>query len=167
MTATKVTRSQFKTFINTQPTGTATYSLLNNGVTSALINYNPNTTTEQFIDDTTATISVDSYAPTFPIEASAYEGDGVFEFVDALRKARSVGADAETDIVNVWYYEGALSGTYPAEQQTVALQIDSFGGDGGQPAKCSFTFNFVGNHTVGRYNPLSGTFAAVVWSTNQ
>lgn len=157
--STKVKRSNIASFLNVNPTGTASYQLLGDGVTTALINMNPNITTETYIHQDTASISVDSYAPTVPIEMTCVNGDGVFEFVDALRKARSVLGDAETQIVHVWKYETIVSGSmYPAEKQTVAIAIDSIGGDGGTPAKLNFTINYVGAHTVGHYHLASGTF---------
>lgn len=157
--STKVKRSQIATFINCNPTGTASYQLLGDGVVTNTTNLNPKTTNETYIHQDTATITVDSYAPTAPVEMTAVNGDAVFEYVDALRKARSTLSDAETYIVNVWKYETIVSGSmYPAEKQLVSVQIDSIGGDGGSPAKINFTLNYVGDHTVGHYHLASGTF---------
>lgn len=154
----KVKRSQVATYLNIVPAGPADYALLGEGVVTGLINYNPANTNETYIHEDTATITVDSYAPTMPVEMTAIDGDEVFEFVDALRKARAVLAAAETDIVNVWLYETGGPTAYPAEKQPVSIQIDSFGGDGGTPAKINFTINFVGNPTLGTFNPSTGTF---------
>ncbi len=156
--ATKVKRSEIKTFMNTTPATTATYKLIGDGVTTGKINYNPKTTDETYITDDSATISIDSYAPTMPIEATAKNGDDVFEYVDGLRKARAVLADAETDIVNVWLYETATLGEYPAEKQSCSVQIDDFGGDGGTAAKINYTINFMGGAVLGTFNPTSKAF---------
>lgn len=156
----KIKRSLLKTFINTTPSATATYSLLGPGVVSGKINYNPKTTEEINIHEDTASISVDSYAPTMPAEQTANLGDEVFDFVDNLRRTRAIGADAETDIVNVWAYEAAVSGAYPAEKQTVAIAIEDFGGDGGQPVKINYTINYVGDAIPGTFNPTTGTWTA-------
>lgn len=156
---TKVKRSQFKTFINVMPTGTASYKLLGEGVTTGMLLYNPNTTTETYIHEDTAHIDTESYAPTMPVEMSAINGSDVFEFVDAIRKRRAVLSDAETDIVNVWVYETPTGGNYPAEKQNVAIALDSFGGDGGTPVKLNFTLNYLGDPTIGSFNPSSGTWS--------
>lgn len=161
--STKIKRSNFKTFMDVNPSGTASYQLIGDGHKTGLINYNPKDTEEQYINQDTASVSLDGYAPTMPLEMTALEGDAIFELVDSLRKARSIGADAQTTIVHVWYYEGAVSGTYPAEQQSVILEVDTFGGDAGNPVQLNYTLKYNGDHTVGRYNPSSGTFAAVVW----
>ena len=150
---TKIKRSEIQTFLNTTPLAAHTYSLLGDGVVAGKIAYNPKVTSETNITEDSASISVDSYAPTMPIEATAKASDPVFEFLDALRIARAVMSDAETDIVNVWMYKAGGPNAYPAEQQAVSIQIDDFGGEGGQPAKINFTINFIGD-------PVPGTFDA-------
>lgn len=152
MAGTSVKRSLFKTFLNTGTTGSPVWSLIGDGVASAAINYNPATTEETYIDQDTATITVDRYAPTMPIEATAKNGDAVFEWIDALRKSRGVGSSAETEICNVWMYETGGPTAYPAERQAVSVQIDDFGGEGGTMVKINFTINFRGNPTTGTFN---------------
>ena len=155
---TTIKRSQFKTFLNTTPSTTATYKLIGDGVTSGEISMNPKTTEEMYIHEDTGSTVVEGYAPTMAIEAVAKNGDYVFEFVDALRKARAILDDAKTDIVNVWLYETPTSGEYPAEKQNVSIQIDSFGGDGGASNKINYTINYQGDATLGTFNPTSGVF---------
>lgn len=157
MTA-KIKRSEFATFMNTTPSTTATYKLIGDGVKTSKINYNPKTTEETYIHQDSATISIDSYAPVMPIESTAKTGDDVFEYIDTLRKARAVLADAETDVVNVWLYETATLGEYPAEKQSVSIQIDDFGGDGGAAATINYTVNYIGDAVLGTFNPTSKVF---------
>jgi hypothetical protein len=154
----KIKRSLIMTYLNTTPSAAATYSLLGSGATTGTINMNPKTTEETYIHQDTASISVDSYAPTYPVEMTCNAGDAVFEYIDGLRVARAVLADAETDIVNVWAYEAGGPSAYPAEKQSVSIQIDSFGGDGGTPAKINFTINYVGNPTAGTFNTGTSAF---------
>jgi len=149
----KIKRSEVQTFLNTTPLSTATYSLLGDGVVTGTIAYNPKTTEETYVHQDNASISIDSYAPTLPVEQTAVSGDAVFEFVDTLRKNRAVLGDAETDIVNVWMYETGGPTAYPAEKQTVSIAIEDFGGEGGAAVKINFTINFIGD-------PVSGTFNA-------
>ncbi len=157
---TKIKRALVKTFLNTTPSTTATYNLIGDGVLSGQIAYNPKVTEETYIHETNASVSVDSYAPKLPLEMTAKSGDAVFEYIDGLRKARAVLSDAESDIVNVWLYETPSTGEYPAEKQTVAIQIDDFGGDGGDSVKINCTINFVGDPVSGTFNPLTKTFTA-------
>lgn len=156
----KIKRSEVKTFVNVNPSGAASYKLIGDGVTTGAIGYNPKTSEETYIHEDSATISVESYAPTLPVEAIAVSGDDVFEFIDGLRIARAVLDDAETDIVNVWMYESGGPTAFPAEKQTVSIQIDEFGGDGGSSVKINYTINFVGDPVIGTFNATTSAFTA-------
>ena len=154
----KIKRSEVMTFINTTPLAAATYKLVGDGVTAGSIGYNPKTTEETYIHQDSASISVDSYAPNLPVEATAVSGDDVFEFIDGLRIARAVLDAAETDIVNVWAYESGGPTAYPAEKQAVSIQIDEFGGDGGAAVKINYTINFIGDPIPGTFNANTSAF---------
>jgi hypothetical protein len=154
----KIKRSEILTYMDTTPATSATWSLLGSGVVTGLINMNPNVTTETYIHEDSASISIDSYAPNMPVEMTCITGDAVFEFIDGLRKSRATLTDAETDIVNVWNYESGGPTAAPAEKQTVSIQIDSFGGDGGQATKINFTINFVGDPVSGTFNTTTPAF---------
>jgi len=159
MTSSTVKRSQFATFIDTSGSvGSGSYAILGDGITTGTVNYNPQTSEEIYIDQDSGTIEVESYKPTLPIEATCKNGDEAYEFIDALRKSRAVLDDAKTNIVNVWLYETATSGSYPAEKQDVSVQIDSFGGEGWQSNKNAFTLNFIGEPTLGLFHPTGKTF---------
>lgn len=154
----KVKRSLFKSFLNTGTLVSPTWSLIGDGVTTATINYNPQTVEETYIIDDTASIAVESYAPNFPVEMTAISGDAVFAYIDVLRKGRSTLATAETEIVNVWLYRTPALGYYLAEKQAVSIQVDDFGGDGGSATKLNYTINFVGDPVKGYFNPTTLDF---------
>jgi hypothetical protein len=156
--STDIKRSEFRTFLNTVPAGPAAYNLVGDGITTAKVNLNPKTTEETYIHEDVARISVDSYAPTLPVEASAKKGDAVFEFVDDIYRNLKVGADCETDIINVYLYETPVGGAYPAMQHLVSAQVDDFGGDGGVKNKISFTLNYRGTPVPGMFDPVTKTF---------
>ena len=128
-------RSLIKSFLNTGTIAVPVWSLIGSGVASAKINYNPKTTEETYIHENSASISVDSYAPTIPIEQTAVAGSAVFNFIDALRIGRDTLDDVQTEIVNVWLYKTPYLGYYVAEKQTVSIQVDDVGGDGGVATK--------------------------------
>lgn len=154
----KTKRSEFKSFLNIVPGGTASYKLLGDGIVNGVINYNPNITTEQYIHEDSASASVDSYAPSMPVEATYKKGDLALDYIETLRKARSVGTAAVTDVVNVWLFETATLGEYPAEKQSVAISFETFGEAGGVSNKISFTLNYIGDPVLGTFNPTTSTF---------
>jgi len=154
----KIKRSQLMTFMNTTPSAAATYSLIGDGVTGGSISYNPQVEEETYIHQDSATITVESYSPKLSLEASAVAGDAVFDFIDALRVARAVLTDAQTDIVNVWAYESGGPTAYPAEKQNVSIQVDEFGGEGGSSVKINYTVNFIGDPIPGTFNASTKAF---------
>lgn len=156
--STTIKRSAFATFLDDNPGGAANYVMIGDGVTTATINYNPQTLEETYINQDSGTTEVQSYRPNLPIEATAKNGDDVFEFIDNLRKTRAVLDAAKTTIVNVWLYETPTGDSYPAEQQEVSIQIDSFGGDGGQASKINYTINFLGDPVAGNFDVVLLTF---------
>jgi hypothetical protein len=157
--ADNIKRSQVQTFLDIDP-GEEDYELIGDGVVTGVIAYNPKVTEETYIHLDSASVSVDSYAPKLPVEASAKTGDAVFGFIDNLRRTRAVMADAETTIVNVWMYEAGGPTAYPAEQQAVAIQIDDFGGEGGGKVKITYTINFIGAPVAGTFNSGTKVFSA-------
>lgn len=153
----KIKRSLIQTFIDIDPSN-EDYELLGEGVVAGKINYNPKTSEETYISEDTANISVESYAPTMPIEMTCVAGDAVFEFIDQLRKTQAVLGDAETTIVNVWMYEDGGPDAYPAEQREVSIQVDDFGGEGGESSKLNFTINFIDDPVTGTFNAGTSVF---------
>lgn len=156
--STSVKRSTFATFLNHGTYASPVYDIIGDGVTTATLNYNPQTLEETYIHEDSGSTEVQSYRPNFPIEATAKNDDPTFEYIDALRKARSVLDNAKSDVVNVWMYETGGPTAYPAERQLCSIQIDSFGGDGGQATKINYTINFLGDPIPGTFNASTKVF---------
>lgn len=156
----KVKRSQFATYINTGTKLAPVWALLGEGIVSGAINYNPQTAQETYIHQDSGTTDIESYAPTMPIDATLISDDDALAYLDGLRKSRAVLSAAVTEIVNVWLYETPTAGAYPAERQQVAVQFDTFGGDGGAKSQMSFTINYQGDPAAGTFNPTTSTFTA-------
>ena len=155
----KVKRSLFRSFLNVGTVLVPNWGLIGTGVTSGSIGYNPKVEEATYIHEDSATISVESYAPKFPLETVAVIGDDVYEFVDTLRKSRGILSSAEAEVVNVWMYRTPIAGYYEAERQACSVQLDEFGGEGGTSAKLNYTINFNGEPVLGRFNPTTK-----VWS---
>lgn len=154
----KVKRSQIAAFLNTGTKVTPIWSLIGDGVTEQTINYNPQTSDETYVHQDSGNTNIESYKPTIPTPMTAIKGDEVFDFVDGIRKARKVLADAESEICVVYLYETAVAGAYPAEKNACSIQIDDFGGPGGESAKINFTINLNGDPVVGTFNPSTEAF---------
>ena len=159
MAETKVKRSKLAIFLDTSGgEETAEWALIGNGVTEQTIAYNPQTSDEVYIHQDSGTTDVESYKPNIPTPMTAIKGDPVFDYVDGLRKARAIGADARTKICIVYLYDTETTGAYLAEQNDCSIQIDDFGGAGGESATINFTINLIGDAVVGTFNPTTKSF---------
>lgn len=155
----KIKRSKIAMFLNTAAvSGSPTWSLVGDGVTEQTIAYNPQTSDEVYIHQDSGTTDVESYKPNIPTPMTAIEGDPVFEFVDNIRRERKVLAEARSETCLVYLYKDAVDGAYPAERNVCSIQVDDFGGAGGESAKLNFTINLIGDPEIGTFNPATKTF---------
>ena len=157
----KAKRSSFMAFLNTNPStpDSPTWSRMGKGITAQTVTYNPQVTTETYIDEDNATSNVDSYQPSINNPQTVYSGDPCFDFVDGIRKRRAVGDDCKTQILLVNAYEAAeSSGSYTAEQNECTIQIDDFGGDAGGSLVINYTVHLCGNPVPGTFSPANKTF---------
>lgn len=157
--AVKVKRSKLAVFVDTSGgKETPVWALVGPGVTEQTIAYNPQTSEETYIHEDAGTTDVESYKPNIPTPMTAIKGDPVFDYVDGLRRRRAVLDDARTKVCIVYLYETAAAGKYPAELNDCSIQIDDFGGAGGESAKVNFTINLIGDPVIGQFDPASKTF---------
>lgn len=153
-------RSLFAIFLNTNTSASPVWNLMGNGITSQTVNYNPQTSEENYIHQDSGTTDVESYKPTIPTPQTAMSGDSVFAFVDNLRKNRAVLEEARADVVMVNLYETAVSGAYPAEKSECSIQVDDYGGEGGSSLAINYTVNLIGDPVEGMFNPTTKVFTA-------
>jgi hypothetical protein len=155
----KIKRSLFATFINTAPSGEAeVWARMGKGITSQKISYNPNVTTEQYVDEDNAYSSVDSYAPSLDGTQTCYKGEPVFEYIDALRKSRAVGSALETQVLFVYLYDGTEN-SYKAEKNNCVIQLGDYGGDGGGNVTMTYTVGLNGDPVIGTATVTDGEVA--------
>lgn len=148
-------RSAFLLFMqlnNTTAEGDPSWALVGDGVTELTISYNPQTTTSQYIHQDSGVTNVTGYQPNAPVTAEAVKEDGVFMFINAMRKNLPIGSDAHTNIVMVDIFDGSTSSTHTAIKQKVAIQIDSYGGAASDPLSIGFTINWIGEGEAGHFN---------------
>ncbi len=156
----KIKRSQIAAFLNTGTSEIPVWSLIGDGVVEQTIAYNPQTSETVYISQDSGNVDVESYKVTIPTPMTAIKGDPVFDFVDVIRKGRKVLSAAESDVCIVYLYETATAGAYPAEKNDCSIQIDDFGGPGGESAKINFTLNLNGDPVIGAFNPTTKAFTA-------
>lgn len=161
-----IMREKSINFLDTTPSTTPTWALMNKGIESAAVSYNANVTTRQFIADTTATQDVTGFAKQLDVTQWAYKGDATFEFIDDLFFNDAKGPQAYTNMLQVFPYRmetESLTGI-PAKLQPVTIQLDSHGGDGGDQLQLGYNVLFRGDAVIGTVNIVAGvpTFTATV-----
>lgn len=147
-------------FLDTAASSTASWKRVGKGVTQATIGYNAQVTTEQYINENSATSSVDSYQPQLDTTQTAYKDEEVFEFVDSIRKARGIGSQCETDLLIVYLYDNTTAEgttTYRGEKNACTIEITDYTLEGGQPLSISYNIHLNGDPTAGNVTITSGS----------
>jgi len=161
----QVKRVEMAHFLNTAPgVATAAWNIIGEGHPNLSTSYNAETETQQWINQSTGSTTVKSYAPSIGTEQIAHVGDPVFDFVDKLSWDLAVGSDAETEYLEVRIYNAASPSatTYPARKSRVSISIDSEGDAATDPLSRSYNINFMGDPVYGTFNPTAKTFTATV-----
>jgi len=135
-------------FINTGTVASPTWAPLGKGVTSMPINYNPQVNTETYVNEDNATTSVDAYQASVALAITVWDDVSApaHAFIEAKRKARAVGADAETQILEI---DLSTASPYTAQLSDAVIAIDTFTLEGGNPQAMDSTIYMNGDPTNG------------------
>ena len=136
-------------------TGT-TWKRIGLNVTDMSIDYGAQTETEQDIISNSATTDVTGYQPTSAVSQQCTKGDEIFEFITELRRNRSILGECQTWMLNVDLWD-VTTDKYQAEVQRVSIQVDTYGGAGGETPVQEFTINYVGDPIKGTVSMTDGT----------
>ena len=151
----KIKRSLIAHFLDTSKGAeysAATWARLGLNVTDMSIDYGAQTETEQDIISNSATTDVTGYQPTSAVSQQCTKGDDIFDFITELRRSRAILGDCQTWMLNIDMWDstsGSGSASYKAEVQKVSIQVDTYGGAGGETPTQEFTINFIGDPVQG------------------
>ena len=156
--ATLVKRKDIVLFINTaKDTADPTWSLYGNKSTSATYSYNPSSTSETYIVDDNATVTLDAYNVSIDGNMKCYHGDAVYDFINELRYNLAVGDDAKCQVLLIDKYDLGEDNSAKAQVFDATISIESYGGDGGVTPTITFTIGLNGTPKNG-----TATFAGNV-----
>ena len=147
----------------------ATWARLGKNVTEASTDYGAQTETEQDIISESATTEITGYQPTMSVSQQCTKGDEVFEYVNQKRRGRATLGSSHSWLLNIdmWDSTGESPDiTYKAEVQEVSVQVDTYGGAGGETPTLEFTLNYVGDPIPGTVKITTGkpTFTGVIYA---
>lgn len=154
------TREELLSYLNTGSNGTPEWSMIGEGFSDLTEALNAKTKDSHYIHQKTGTSSVIGYAPTFTFAAELDKTDPVTAFISNVGRERKIGAECETDIINVYtWMEGATEGTVVAYKQRVAIKVDNSGsGVGGDVLALAGAFMYKGDAVKGEWNPTTKAF---------
>lgn len=161
-----ITRKEIMLFLNTTPKDEVeTWGIYGKKSTSATYTYNPSSTSETYIVDDNATVTLDAYNVTIDGNMKCYKGDAIYDYINDLRYNLAVGEDAITDALLIDKYEVVGEGenaTFKAQVFKCTISIETYGGEGGVTPTITFTIGLNGTPTQGTVNFEDGvpTFTA-------
>lgn len=143
-------------FLNIGTPAVPNWASLGKGVVSLPIAYNPQTTTETYINEDSATTSVDSYQVSTGIDVALWDAANApaHAFLETLRRLRSVGSDAEVQVLEV---DLSTASPYTAQLNNAVISTDTFTVEGGKPQQLSDSIYFNGAPVDGTVVVTNGT----------
>lgn len=147
----KVTRELIATYLNITPKeNSETYAIVGVGITDYGQDYNPQRTTEKWIIHKNATTTTDSYQIQADASQTCYKGDEVYDYVNDIRRYAKVGADTETQVLDIDLYDSeVVNGVtqYKATKYEATVAITSYAK--GEIPKLEYSIAYNGDPIVG------------------
>ena len=139
----KIKSSQKAFFINIGTDASPTWAKLGKGVNALDQAYNPQVTTETYIDVDNAESSIDSYQASTGLTVTRWDSENApaHEYLDELRRTRAVGEDAESEILEV---DLNTSSPYTAQKHDAVVAINNLKLAGGKPQELGTTIYYNG-----------------------
>lgn len=154
-------REKLVHYFNIGTSDTPEYVLLGDGITSLTEEFNPETDTKQYINQSNGTTVIKSYTPSISIEKEYIKDDSLQKWIDEKVKTLPVGSDAESDYIRInLFEESGTAGTYTAVKRRCTFQFDSVGGDAGSELVSALTLGGIGDGIAGTFDVSTKKFTA-------
>lgn len=153
-------REKLMHFLNIGTADSPKYVLLGDGITSLTEEFNPESDTKQYINQTNGTTSIKSYTPSISIEKEYIQDDELQKWMNEKIKLLPTGSAAQADYVRINILEAAVDGAYPAVKRKCSFQFDSIGGEAGAELMSSMTLGGIGDGIQGTFDVTTKTFTA-------
>lgn len=143
-------------FLNIGTLAVPNWASLGKGVVSLPLAYNPQVTTETYINEDNATNSVDSYQVSAGIDVALWDATNApaHAYLETLRKLRAIGSDAEVQVLEV---DLSTPSPYASQLNNAVIAIENFTVEGGKPQQLSSTIYYNGDPVQGTVVITNGT----------
>ena len=146
-------REKLMHFFNTGTASEPVYVLLGDGITSLTEEFNPESETKQYINQSNGVTSVKSYTPSISVTKEYIKDDALQKWIDEKIKILPTGSSAQSDYIRINILEAAVDGAYPAVKRNCTYQFDNIGGDAGSELTSGMTLGGIGDGIQGTYLP--------------
>lgn len=154
-------REKLMHFFNIGTASSPEYVLIGDGVTSLTEEFNPESDTKQYINQSNGSTSIKSYTPSISVEKEYIKDEDLQKWMDEKVLILPVGSDAESDYIRINIFDAVSGtpGTYKAVKRKCTFQFDSLGGESGNPLVTAMTLGGIGDGIQGTFNVSTKTFA--------
>lgn len=149
-------REVLRHYFNIGTLASPKWVLLGDGITSLTEEFNPESETKQYINQSNGTTTLKSYTPSIPIERE-YISDELQRWIDEKVKILPTGSKAISEYVRINLLDTPVDGAYPAVKRKCTYQFDSIGGDAGAELVNSMTLGGVGDGIQGTFTVEEGS----------
>lgn len=152
-------REKLMHFFDIGDSGTENYVILGDGISSLTENFNPENETKHYINQSSGTNNVKSYAPSMSVEKEYIKDEDLQKWIDKKVRVLPTGTSARSSYVRVNILEEPTEdGVWPAVKRACTYQFDSIGGDGGAELVNAITISGVGDGIQGTFNVATRKF---------
>lgn len=149
-------REVLKHYFNIGTLATPKWVLLGDGITSLSEEFNAESDTKQYINQSNGTTAIKSYTPSIAVERE-YLTDELQEWINEKIKTLPTGSNAVSEYVRVNVLEKPTGSVYPAVKRKCSYQFDSIGGEAGSELVNSMTLGGIGDGIQGTFDVTEGT----------
>lgn len=111
--------------------GDAAFSLLGDGITELIENFNPEEETQQWINQENGDTDIKSYTPSIEVEKQDCVEDTTQAWFDKMVDELPTGASATTSYIRFRLKDKVSDGVYTAYRRQCAVSVTSYGGEAG------------------------------------
>lgn len=148
-------REMLRHYFNIGTIETPEWVLLGDGITSLTEEFNPESDTKQYINQSNGSTAIKSYTPSISVERE-YISDKLQDWINEKIKTLPTGSKAISEYVRINLLEKPTDSKYPAVKRRCTYQFDSVGGDAGSELMNAMTLGGVGDGIPGTFDVTDG-----------
>lgn len=146
MSGEAIKRQDSLIFLDVSENGTADWAWINEGVEEFGVEFNEDVERRHYIGNKNSSASSGSQEKGTSVTQFAHKGDKVFDYIDDIMYYERQGAEATTDLLEVFVYRSTDGKTdIPAKKSRVLITKGSHGGGGGEDLAIEYGIEFIGD----------------------